>query len=178
MPVIHVCLDSLQGGLSCTAGLCEGLYSVSRCSGLVFWLPPVAAKKSFYSGQGGSVKLVSDIEIQVGGVPRRRRVYCLEKDPSQLFLRVRELIKVAPVAGPEPEPWIMTHVGPQTRAVTHAVHQFYSRQVSSVPRSLFGATFLSFSLPALLRQPAGSKGGMLAQQPPVCYCRFTFLPSS
>ena len=79
------------------------------------------------------MQLVSDQNIEMGGAMMRRRVYCLKKDRSQLFLRVREVIKVAPVVGPEPEPWPLTHMGPQTRAVSLAAHKFCSRKISSDP---------------------------------------------
>lgn len=56
------------------------------------------AAKRFYSGPGGLVRLLSTDSVKVGGQEMSRQVYCLKSDPSQRFMRIRDVAKVATMA--------------------------------------------------------------------------------
>jgi hypothetical protein len=60
---------------------------------LVCW--PTGTESRWHSGDGGEVELWHDEKVEVDEEVHKRRVYRLKEDPSQLFLRARELAKVS-----------------------------------------------------------------------------------
>lgn len=95
-----------------------GVLTAASCGSTVS-----AAAKMYYSGPGGSVRLLSSESVKVAGQDMIRRVYCLESDPSQRFMRLRDVAKVALVAESAP----LTRLGTQTRAQSHALLKYYSQ---------------------------------------------------